>query len=259
MKSSLKYFLIFITASSCSLKQNSPDVNLVNEQSPWYQGALDSAIAIVNESEESVAVISNTFDFPDKQEHYEIHLEFITLKNKKRYGKVNITNANEVITALFLIRKKGSTQVIKSSHSTLTYMGDTIVDVNGDDLEDILIHWYPLSGCCRRNMYDVYLADVNGTFSPAYQFLNPTFSANEKIIRGVLYGHQDEVGLYKYRWNSQRIDTVEFIYKNPKSAGGYIRTRKKFLDDADGDNKTYLGDLPEEYQSIEDIDWFMNK
>ena len=42
--------------------------------------------------------------------------------------------------------------------------------------------------------------------------INPTFSPKEKIIRGVGYGHPGETEMYKYKWNGNTIDTMEYVY-----------------------------------------------
>ena len=39
------------------------------------------------------------------------------------------------------------------------------------------------------------------TISNNFEFINPTFSPKEKIIRGVCYGHPSETEMYKYKWN----------------------------------------------------------
>ena len=91
---------------------------------------------------------------------------------------------------LFLIKDDSLIPEVNREQDCMTYISDTIFDANGDKQKDFLVHWYPSSGCCRRNIYNVYLYDSStGTFSTDYKFINPTFSPKEKIIRGVAYGH----------------------------------------------------------------------
>lgn len=139
-----------------------------------------------------------------------------------------------------------------------TFINDTIQDVNGDGYKDFVVQWYPSSGCCRRNIYDVYL-NINGTdtFTNQYEFINPTFSAKEKIIRGVLYGHPGEVGLYKYKWNNLKVDTVEFIYpdQSDTTKRHNIKTYKR-LYSSKNVKKEKLKSLPKEYKNIESFEWF---
>jgi hypothetical protein len=138
----------------------------------------------------------------------------------------------------------------------MTYIKDTIFDVNGDNYKDFIVNWYPSSGCCRRDIYNVYLYIPNKkTFSIDYEFINPTFSAKEKIIRGVGYGHPGEVELYKYKWNGFRVDTIEFIYPDIKTKGQFIRTKTK-RDSSNSNEGEILNLLPIEYQNINSVDWF---
>ena len=119
-------------------------------------------------------------------------------------------------------------KLIEREQGGMTYIRDTIFDTNGDGHNDFLVHWYPSSGCCRRN---VYLNQPDkGNFTQDYEFINPTFSAKEKIIRGVGYGHPEEVELYKYKWNGLQVDTIEFIYPDANKKGQFIKTKKVHID-----------------------------
>lgn len=90
---------------------------------------------------------------------------------------------------LYKIVDDKTEKIIEREQGGMTYIRDTIFDVNGDGHKDFLVHWYPSSGCCRRNVYNVYLNQPDkGKFTQDYQFINATFSAKEKIIRGVEYG-----------------------------------------------------------------------
>jgi hypothetical protein len=147
-------------------------------------------------------------------------------------------------------------KVIEREQGGMTYIRDTIFDVNGDGHKDFLVHWYPSSGCCRRNVYNVYLNQPNkGIFTQDYEFINPTFSAREKVIRGVGYGHSGEVGLYKYKWHGLQVDTIEFIYPVPSTKGQFIKIKKgrDMLNEKEG---IVLKAIPKEYHNIESYEWF---
>ena len=157
---------------------------------------------------------------------------------------------------LYLIKDNNLKTVIFREQGSLTYINDTIRDVNGDGFKDFLVHWYPSSGCCRRDVYSVYLNQSDkGTFTSDYKFINPTFSPNEKIIRGVEYGHPGEVGLYKYKWNGLQVDTIEFIYPYVNPKGKFIKTKKGFYRPTLKDGEI-LNSVPDEYQKIESYEWF---
>jgi hypothetical protein len=112
------------------------------------------------------------------------------------------------------------------------------------------------SGCCRRDVYNVYLNQPDkGNFTQDYEFINPTFSAKEKIIRGVEYGNPGEVGLYKYKWNGLQVDTIEFIYPDANNKGQFIKTKKGAYRPT-GKEGVVLKTVPKEYQKIESYEWF---
>lgn len=137
-----------------------------------------------------------------------------------------------------------------------SYIRDTIFDANGDTYLDFLVHYYPVSGCCRRNFYVVYLNIASeGEFSEGYEFINPTFSPQEGIIRGVEYGHSGEVGLYKYKWNGLAVDTIEYIYPDAAKKGRFIKTTHSTYIHTDKEG-IVLPAVPEEYHNIDDYDWF---
>lgn len=156
---------------------------------------------------------------------------------------------------LFKISNGKTSQVFEREQGGMTYIGDTIFDVNGDKKKDFVVHWYPSSGCCRRNVYNVYLNLSSGEFTSDYEFINPTFYASEQLIRGVGYGHPGEVGLYKYRWQGLRIDTVEFIYPDVSNEGQFIKTSTKAYRPTENDGEV-LKEVPEEYLEIESYNWF---
>jgi len=137
-----------------------------------------------------------------------------------------------------------------------SYVNDSIFDVNGDGYHDFLVHYYPASGCCRRNTYIVYLYIASkGKFSEGYEFINPTFSPQEGIIRGVEYGHSGEAGLYKYKWNGLAVDTIEYIYPDAATKGRFIKTTHSTYIHTDQEG-IVLPAVPKEYHNIDDYDWF---
>lgn len=134
------------------------------------------------------------------------------------------------------------------------YMGDTIMDINGDNSNDLVLHLYPSSGCCRRDVYRVYLylPEAN-KFTAAYEFLNPTFSPKEKIIRGVVYGQPGNTELYKYKWNGLAVDTIEYIVHEKPNAKTYYKRHGVY----DTTQQVKLKNIPAEYRNIESLDWFI--
>ncbi len=143
-------------------------------------------------------------------------------------------------------------------------MSDTIRDINGDGQKDFVVNWYGANGCCLKAFSDVYLILKDQmNFSNRFEFINPTFSPDEKIVRGVCYGHPGETEMYKYKWLGGSLDTLEYVYFEKDDAGK--RTGRIIL----ATNQPYsrtppihrilrrLDSVPDEYKRIEGYDWFM--
>ena len=103
-------------------------------------------------------------------------------------------------------------RVVSHEQWTMEYINDTVRDINGDGLNDFVVNWYGSTGCCLKAFSNIYLLrpDKNN-FSNNLKFINPTFSPKEKIIRGVCYGHPGETEMYKYKWNAEKVDTIEYV------------------------------------------------
>ncbi|WP_375561805.1 hypothetical protein ACE193_04435 [Bernardetia sp. OM2101] len=130
-------------------------------------------------------------------------------------------------------------------------------DINGDNQIDFIITYSPSSGCCPRQCKMVFLYKDKNFIK--YNFINPTFSPKEKVVRGLGYGYFPEVGLYKYKWNRTKLDTVEYIYRTKESNfKKFIRTKKQInlLQNSQGE---ILDSLPKEYQNINELDWFLRE
>lgn len=178
--------------------------------------------------------------------------------SKKRHLLIRRSNSWATYHNLYLIDGNDLKSVLAREEWDMTYINDTARDVNGDGFKDFLIHSYPSSGCCRRDVYNVYLSQENGdAFTNDYRFINPTFSPNEGIIRGVLYGHPGEVGLYKYKWNGLQVDTLEFIYPDQSDTVNrhFFKTRSQ-LHSSKSIKRTTLKLVPKDYYGIESYDWF---
>lgn len=141
----------------------------------------------------------------------------------------------------------GELQLLLSDNGDGAFMGDTLMDVNLDGRKDYLAHWYGFSGCCPRDKFFVYLQKENGEITSKFEFMNPSFDEKRGLVRGFGYGHPEDIGLYKERWNGYQLEPVEYIYRdenNPK-----ILLRK----DGISSKVTQLKTLPKEYLKF---DWF---
>lgn len=178
---------------------------------------------------------------------------------KYKYLIIHRNSPSLINIDVYIKRDNKFEKVITHEESNLTYVNDTIQDVNGDGQKEFLVNWYGNNGCCLKNFYIVYLLHAdNGTFSQNYEFINPTFSAKEKVIRGVRYGQPGETELYKFKWNGLKVDTVEYIYPDIRRKGHYLKSDR--LPYASKSAKeTILKDVPTEYKNIYGYNWFLGK
>lgn len=171
------------------------------------------------------------------------------------------TTPNNVYIDIFSKTGKQFHKVLSHKQWKLEYIGDTIRDINGDGLKDFVVNWYGVNGCCLKAFSNVYLLRSDKkSFSNSFEFINPTFSPREKIIRGVCYGHPGQTEMYKYKWNKEAVDTVEYIYYAKNSQDG--KTGKLIV----SNNLPYspnhkvvrrLNHPPIEYRKIEGYNWFV--
>jgi hypothetical protein len=161
---------------------------------------------------------------------------------------------------IFLVNDSKFEKVVSHEKALMTYVNDTIQDINGDEINDFVVNWYGSSGCCLKAFSNIYLLrpDKN-TFSKDFEFINPTFSPNEHIIRGVGYGQPEDTELYKYQWNGEAVDTLEYISfeRNEKGETGKVLvTNQRPYGDSFKVLKR-LKSVPKEYHEINGFDWFM--
>lgn len=164
---------------------------------------------------------------------------------------------------IYVKQDSGFKQVLAHREWANTYTNDTLQDVNGDGLQDLVVNGYGSNGCCLKAFAEVYLyLPQTGTFSEGYHFINPTFSAKEKVIRGVNYGHPTETSLYKYKWNGASLDTLEYISfekdDNDKNTGKFIRSAV-LNNNTETTKKERLNRPPSEYRNIFGYYWFIGK
>lgn len=159
---------------------------------------------------------------------------------------------------IYFIKNNQLKHIFSYNDWYMAYVNDTLKDINGDKYNDFLFHYYPVSGCCRRDVYYVYLYNnKTGKFSEQYKFINPTFSPSEKIIRGVEYGHPGEVPLYKFKWKGTKLDTIEFIYPADTLKKKFYIV-KNWRDLENPPKRKLITSVPKEYLKVKSYDWFIN-
>lgn len=153
-------------------------------------------------------------------------------------------------------------KVLSEKQWKMCFINDTIQDINGDGFKDVVIVWSALGGCCLRESNNIYLLENNKyTFSDMVELINPTFSPKEKIVRGLCYGSPGETEMYKYKWNDNKIDTIEYVYFERNDT--YELTGKIIISNRLPEDKNFkiikkLNEVPAEYKKIYGYDWFNN-
>ena len=240
-------------------------INITKVDNRSFEKILDSTLKIAK-----LNISKNLFKTKIKHyENYELgsvtsELEIDNFFSKKQKHLIIKTYTNsDIYFDIFLIKNNTFLPVLKHIESNMTFTKDTIIDVNKDGKKDFLVNWYGSSGCCLKNFYNVYLYQKNNIeFSKSFEFINPTFSPNEKLIRGVCYGHPGETEMYKYKWNGINVDTIEYISYEKDVKGiktGKIIQSKKIIYDKPNSEIKKLNKIPKEYKSIYGYDWFIGK
>jgi hypothetical protein len=189
----------------------------------------------------------------------EINLDYhFTRKNPHLIIRRN--EPNTIFIDIYTRSDNQFRKVLSHAQWKMEYLNDTIRDINGDGLNDFVVNWYASTGCCLKAFSNIYLLRQDKKeFSKNFKFINPTFSPKEKIIRGVCYGHPGDTELYKYKWNGEKLDTIEYV--SYQKNGNGIKTKKIII----STGKPYsvksnilrvLNTVPAEYKKIEGYDWF---
>lgn len=221
---------------------------------------LQDALKIANQNIEKDKFIKKYEVSPDSiPVNVEINLDY-HFTNTNPHLIIRRNEPSAIYTDIYTKSESKFEKVVSHEQWALTYVSDTIRDINGDGLNDFVVNWYGSSGCCLKAFSNVYLLRQDRkTFSENFEFINPTFSPKEKIIRGVCYGQPSETEMYKYKWKGESVDTLEYISYEKNNKGE--KTGKVIISDERpccGSFKVIrrINSVPNEYKEIEGYDWF---
>lgn len=271
----IAYLLVFVACCiSCKQKKqakhfeikviNSPSKARIDstnkKQDSLFHNALDRVFALIK------ANSKNTFDksFSTTQDNHldhnlkvEVKLGYLFSQRHKNLLIISSSNIETRIN-IYNVNHTDFKLLVNKRFSNDSFPQYSIKDINVDGLKDFLIYWYPASGCCRRNIYDVYLYQTDKNFSKEIELVNPTFFPNEKVIRGFTYDHPGLASLYKFKWNKLNLDTVEYIYPNLKDTLkiSFIRSNQERYSSSKSRKLVQLKSLPKEYHAVLGIDYF---
>lgn len=199
--------------------------------------------------------------FPDSAFHVDVEIDYgFHFSTKKRHLIIRRFSPASAYIDVYSNVDGNLKNILGHTQWALEYIGDTLIDVNGDGLKDLIVNWYGTSGCCLKGFSSVYLVrkDLH-SFSKMTEFINPTFSSKERVIRGVCYGHPGETELYKFKWSGENIDTVEYVTYERGTDGK--ETGKVIVSNYYPSHKDYaelrkVNSVPAEYRNIKGFNWF---
>ena len=205
-----------------------------------------------------------TYDF-DKGEgdtpHIRVDIKVQKYFEETYYAVIYASDYVNTLVRLYRIDHDAIQEKLSEYFPWMTVPSDTIFDANGDKVKDFALTFYPSSGCCRRDIYYLYLSPEKKEGQLSYiELINPTFYPKEHLIRGIGYGWPGQVELYKYRWRGEVLDTLEYILPDMATKGKIFLKAKRirdFYDTAKG-KEIRLTKLPNEYQTVIDLDYFLD-
>lgn len=246
-----------------SIKQAVKPVDLESSDSLGLLKILDSSLAYAKKHQSSDFYKRNYEEVADEAS-FIVTVQMLyghLFSNDRKHLLIKREVPWATYLTVYLLQGDDFKLVVDREQKEMTYIDDTSKDVDGDGYKDFLVHWYPSSGCCLANVYNVYLYQPQaGNFTGDYEFINPTFLPKEKMILGLRYGHPGEAGLYKYKWNGLKVDTLEFVYPCFDKKGAFIKTTKQDYRPTEKDG-IMLNALPKEYLRINsnELKWFFDK
>ena len=137
---------------------------------------------------------------------------------------------------------------------TLNYMGDSIFDINGDQVKDLAIHWYPSSGCCLADAFDCFIYNNSqDSFFPKTEILNPTFFPEKGVTFSMDYNQPGLTKFYRLKWVDNSIDTLKsYSWKDQKQKIVIVKDLKN-------GRQTESHEVLDQLNMLYGFDWFMMK
>lgn len=194
--------------------------------------------------------------FHKKDSFYEISVGNILSRNQRHAFVKVLDRDRDFYFSLYLLSGNRGLPILSDTVGYLSYVSDSIADINGDGIKEFYRVTYSTAGCCRRNLFQISTLDpITGRLNAPIQLLNPTFYPKEKLIRGVEYGHSGEVPLYKAKWDGNKVAVIEYIYPLAGKPGFFLKKRGHEYEDR-SPRDTVMG-IPGEYRTVKDLDWFL--
>lgn len=144
--------------------------------------------------------------------------------------------------------------IFTESVHRVSFVKDSIFDINGDRVIDLAIHWYPSSGCCLADIYDCYIYDEQtDKFSEKVEIPNPTFYPDQFQTYSMTYGQPGETEFFEFKWANNSLDTLKSYEWNDRNQSHIILT------DFESATKTDLTEIPKKLEALYGYYWFVMK
>jgi hypothetical protein len=147
-------------------------------------------------------------------------------------------------------------EILSDSFYQMGFINDTIQDINGDGIGELIVHWYPSSGCCLADVYQFYFYDKEKqVLIPNKEVLNMVFYEKSNIIYSMSYGHPGETSIYKLKWKGSDLDTLSRFFHNAKhTEDGFIPPNT--LIKIEQGKTVKISEYPSEIKELPYYEWF---
>lgn len=203
-------------------------------------------------------ILINTIKHLVQNTDQDIHTDSLVLKSGPIFSK-NLTHkyirlSNDFGSYIQIFSEQDNFQepLFATWIHWMNLINDSIFDINGDQVADFSIHWYPSSGCCLADIYDCYIYDIKtNQFSEKVEIPNPTFYPSQSLTFSMTYGHPGETEFIELKWSATTIDTLKIFEWNNRTHDYLIVT------DFASDVKMDLREIPQSLKELYGFEWFM--
>ncbi len=146
---------------------------------------------------------------------------------------------------IYKVHKDSFTHLLHHLQDEMSYVSDTIMDINGDRLLDFVVNWTSGSGQSTNKNETIYLQKGARHFSYDFSFVNAVYAPDQKAVYGLKQNALGNPKLYYYQWTDDfRIDTIEYLYINNKDSSNitYSSVREGV--------STQLNSIPKNYEIL---------
>ncbi|UTW66690.1 hypothetical protein KFE94_00835 [bacterium SCSIO 12643] len=193
-----------------------------------------------------------------ENESQDVDNDALTLMSGKVFSKsinhkyIRLSNFTGTYIHVYSEKDHYKSPILVVRIGNMSFVSDSIFDINGDQTIDLVIHWYPSSGCCLADIHDCYLYDSKtDTFSEKIEIPNPTFYPKKLKAFSMTYGPPGYTMYYEFMWCGSRLDTLRLFDWNDRTHGSLIITDYKT------EQKSIMESMPQYLKILNGFEWFV--